>query len=57
MREKRMHRKLEKEQARNWAQLESSLHLFRVDSRVCRAAELVSFSWFPMPVGHWCGLA
>ena len=29
-----MQDKLEKEQARNWAQLESSLHFFRVDPRV-----------------------
>ena len=33
VREKRMHNKLEKEQARNWAQLESSLPFFRVDPR------------------------
>lgn len=48
MREKGMHHKLEKEQARNWAQLESSLHLFRVDREY---AEQQSWSHFP-PVPH-----
>lgn len=54
MREKRMHQ-VREGAGKNWAQL-SQAHLFRVDLE-CRAAELVSFSWFPMPVGHWCGLA